>query len=54
MVTGTAGANYVVQVTTNLATPNWISVATNAAPFTFVISNTIEFPQQYYRGMVAP
>ena len=51
-LTGTATSNYVVQVSTNLATTNWLSLQTNAAPFWF--TNPIGQPQQFYRGLVAP
>lgn len=51
---GTAGSNYVVQVSTNLANPNWISLSTNAAPFSFVETNAGTFGQRFYRTMVAP
>ena len=53
-LTGTTGSNYVVQATTNLATPNWIPLTTNAAPFSFVDTNTGLFAQRFYRGVVAP
>jgi hypothetical protein len=49
---GTSGSNYVVLASTNLALPNWISVMTNAAPYTFTESNT--FPQRFYRAIIAP
>lgn len=50
-VTGTAGTNYVVQVATNLSPPTtWISLFTNASPFTFVDSNAQNFPQRFYRA----
>jgi hypothetical protein len=50
-VTGTVGSNYVVQVSTNLATSgNWVSLFTNASPFTFVDSNANSFPQKFYRA----
>ena len=51
-VTGTAGSNYVVQATTNLAVPSWISIITNPAPFIFTQSNAIFYMQRFYRGMV--
>jgi endonuclease G len=53
-VNGTAGTNYVVQVTTNLAAPDWIPLLTNAAPFSFVESNALLFGQRFYRATVAP
>lgn len=51
-LTGTATSNYVVQVSTNLATTNWIPLQTNPAPFWF--TNPIGQPQQFFRGIVAP
>jgi hypothetical protein len=52
MINGTAGSNYVVQVSTNLAAPEWMSVETNIAPFIFTETNG--FPQRFYRAEVAP
>ena len=51
-VSGTAGSNYVVQATTNLAPPNWIPLITNPAPFVFIQSNANLFMQRFYRGVV--
>ncbi len=51
-LTGTAGSNYVVQVSTNLTSPVWISIETNAAPF--VVTDTNGSPQRFYRASVAP
>lgn len=53
-VTGTAGSNYVVQATINLAAPDWISLTTNAAPFLFIETNSASFDQRFYRSMIAP
>jgi len=53
-VTGTTGAPYVVEVTTNLAAPVWVSVATNTAPFIFVETNAGLYLQRYYRAVSAP
>jgi len=52
-VNGTGGANYVVQVSTNLATTNWTSISTNTAPFTFIQSNA-PAGQQFYRAKTWP
>jgi hypothetical protein len=50
-VSGTAGSNYVVQVATNLSAPTaWVSLLTNASPFTFVDCNAQNFPQRFYRA----
>ena len=54
LLTGTAGSNYIVQASTNLATTNWVSLRTNASPFTFADTNASAFPGRYYRGVVAP
>jgi endonuclease G len=52
MLNGTTGSNYVVQVSTNLAAPDWLSIQTNAAPFVFTDTNSL--PQRFYRAIVAP
>jgi endonuclease G len=51
-VNGWAGTNYVVQATTNLATPNWIALKTNAAPFVFTQPNASAFSRRFYRAMI--
>jgi endonuclease/exonuclease/phosphatase family metal-dependent hydrolase len=51
-VAGTAGANYVIQVSTNLSASNWISIYTNAAPFTF--TNPADSSQGFYRAVTLP
>ncbi len=48
-VSGTTGVNYIVQASTNLLAPNWVPIFTNAAPFTFMDTNTASFGQRYYR-----
>jgi endonuclease/exonuclease/phosphatase family metal-dependent hydrolase len=53
-VMGSVGSNYIVQATTSLTTPNWVSLQTNPAPFTFAEPNVFAFPQRFYRGLVAP
>jgi len=53
-LSGTAGTNYVIQAATNLAGGNWISLRTNAAPFTFSESNVNAFIQRYYRAVWQP
>jgi hypothetical protein len=53
-VTGATGSNYVIQLSTNLSSSNWISIFTNTAPFTFTDSNANNFPQGFYRAVVAP
>ncbi|MEY2466997.1 MAG: hypothetical protein QOD03_1518 [Verrucomicrobiota bacterium] len=53
-VTGSAGSNYVIQVSTNLSSTNWLPVFTNASPFTFTESNTDSFIQRFYRAVASP
>jgi len=53
-LTGTAGTNYILEMSTNLSAGNWIPVRTNAAPFSFIESNADSFPQRFYRGLIAP
>jgi endonuclease/exonuclease/phosphatase family metal-dependent hydrolase len=53
LVTGTAGSNYVVQVTTNLAPANWVPKSTNVSPFTFTDTN-LTAPQKFYRAVSPP
>ena len=52
-VTGQAGANYVVQFSTNLAAGVWLPLLTNAAPFIFTDTNPAVSAQQFYR-VVSP
>lgn len=52
-LTGTTGANYVVQSTTNLQASVWVSLATNPAPFVFTDTNVGSFGQRFYRSEVA-
>jgi hypothetical protein len=44
----------VVQATTNLTATNWISLATNAAPFLFTQTNASSFSQRFYRAKIWP
>lgn len=53
-LTGSIGANYIVQAATNLAFPVWIPVLTNFAPIQFTESNVVFFPQRFYLATVAP
>ena len=54
IVSGSVGASYVVQTSTNLAASNWISLFTNAAPFTFTDTNITASPQRFYRAVSSP
>jgi hypothetical protein len=50
-VSGTAGARYVVQATTDLV--NWTTLQTNTAPFTFVDTDAGRYGQRFYRATSA-
>ena len=54
LVTGTAGSNYFIQAATNLTAPNWISLKTNASPFTFADTNPSSQQRQFYRAVASP
>jgi hypothetical protein len=49
-----SGLNYIVQSNTNLATTNWISIATNTAPFTITDTAFTNSPQRFYRAKYKP
>jgi endonuclease/exonuclease/phosphatase family metal-dependent hydrolase len=49
-VSGSAGASYVVQVSTNLISANWLPVFTNLPPFNFSETN-FAGPQKFYRAV---
>ena len=49
-VSGSVGANYVVQSSTDLASTNWLPVLTNAPPFIFGDTN-LSAPQKFYRAV---
>lgn len=51
-IAGSSGMNYIVQASTNLV--NWVSVQTNAAPFTFTDTEAGQFNQRFYRSVSAP
>ena len=52
-VSGSVGASYVVQTSTNLADTNWILVFTNAAPYIFTDTN-LDGPGKFYRAASQP
>ena len=51
-VTGVPGYNYAVQASTNLG--DWLTLRTNAAPFSFADTNAASFPMRYYRTVYLP
>jgi Fibronectin type III domain len=50
-VTGTVGAPYAIEASTNLV--NWIILTTNNAPFNFVDTNVNQFSHRYFRAVPA-
>jgi hypothetical protein len=48
-ISGTSGANYIVQSIADLGSTNWTPVVTNAAPFTFTDTNLLT--QKFYRAI---
>jgi len=53
LLTGSAGSNYVVLGSPDLSIPSWTPLLTNAAPFTFVDSNSPTLLQKFYRAVTA-
>jgi hypothetical protein len=51
-VAGTAGSNYVIAGSTNLA--NWLPLETNTSPFTFADTNALYLPLRFYRAQPSP
>lgn len=49
-----SGLNYIIQANTNLSTTNWISIATNTAPFTLTDTAFTNNPQRFYRAIYKP
>jgi hypothetical protein len=57
LVSGDAGATYVVQAATNLPNPFWVPLATNASaspPFIFSDRSAASFSQRFYRVVLPP
>jgi hypothetical protein len=52
VVSGIDGSNYVVQASSDME--NWVSLQTNASPFTFVDTNITGFNQRFYRTYQLP
>jgi len=53
-VNGSAGSNYIVQVSTDLGLSNWLSLQTNSSPFSFVETNSGLYPERFYRALAVP
>ena len=53
-LTGGAGFNYILQVTTNLGASNWISLGTYTAPFSYTDTVAGSYPSRFYRAVSPP
>jgi hypothetical protein len=51
-LTGLPGLNYAIEASTNLV--DWMPIATNTSPFTFVDGDATNFPARYYRSVYLP
>lgn len=49
LVSGPANANFILEATTNLASPAWIPLITNTVPFAYTETNA--FAQRFYRAI---
>jgi uncharacterized repeat protein (TIGR01451 family) len=48
-ITNDAGANIIIQASTNLVT--WVPIITNIAPYTFTVYDTTNYPRRFYRAL---
>jgi RHS repeat-associated protein len=53
-VGGALNCSYIVQASTSLSSPNWVSLATNAGPFNFTDTSAMHFSARFYRVIYAP
>jgi uncharacterized delta-60 repeat protein/uncharacterized repeat protein (TIGR01451 family) len=53
-VSGYAGSSVIVQATTNLTTASWLNLYTNFSPFAYTNLDATNYPQRFYRAVVAP
>jgi hypothetical protein len=51
-LTGVAGYEYLIEASSDLA--NWQPLQTNAAPFTFTLTNAADYSRQYFRAVYFP
>jgi hypothetical protein len=51
-ISGVPGFNYAIEASTNLV--DWMPLATNISPFTFVDGDATNFPARYYRSVYLP
>jgi hypothetical protein len=51
-VAGVPDFNYAIEASTNLA--DWIRITTNASPYVFSDTNTVLWPQRFYRAVYIP
>jgi endoglucanase len=53
-LTGAAGFNYILQVTTNLGASNWTSLGTYTAPYSFTDTVAGSYSSRFYRAVSLP
>jgi hypothetical protein len=46
--------DFIIQANTSLGSTNWVSLATNTAPFTFIDMEITNYPQRFYRALYRP
>jgi hypothetical protein len=51
-ITGQTGLDYTLEASTNLV--DWVTLSTNAAPFSFAETNMPAYPQRFYRSVYIP
>jgi len=51
-IIGVPGFKYALEVSTNLA--DWVPIITNTSPYIFSDTNTVLWPQQFYRAVYVP
>lgn len=49
-VSGAPGTNYVLQTTSQITPPAWLSLVTNASPFAAIETNTATLDQRFFRA----
>ncbi len=51
-ISGVPGYNYVIQTSTNLL--GWDPIWTNVSPFSFIETNSVEYPSRFFRAVYQP
>jgi uncharacterized repeat protein (TIGR01451 family) len=51
-LTGTPGADYIIQASTNLVTGPWLDIYTSTPPFTFTNLDSSNYPARFFRAVL--